>query len=766
MIVRLFGTITLFLIIPLAVVGLVFNYYMMKYSEREIGKSVIINLKTIKNMNDILVDSVSRDIIRFSLNTALGDLKDIKDYYTLKNNADDIIKLKRASNIIKSTFNSNYRLHSIYVYLEDANFMLTSAEEGIVLKNEFSDMGWLQAYNEKKESSNGTIWLNSRRIGQDKMNSDGYLSPVNVLTFVLPLKNLSLSLDGAIVVNVNEKELSNLINNTDFTNSGHVFIMDNKGQIVSHIDKNLVTKHIKDEPYVDKVISSPDESGYIIETFDNKKHIIAFNKTKFNDWVYIGVFSLSNLMKNVNALRNNIIIILSLIIIMGIILSFFISRRLYHPLNTLVQAVKKRKGIDLKDDENEVALLSRAFTTISKEEDALLDILEKNKVNIKERYIMNLLKGDSEKLSLEFKAEFPCKYIICSVLTIDRYEQFTKNYSKEQQHYMKMLIMKVCEDVISGSYKVASILYDVNKMVIIINADVNDEEQVTMELSSNYRKVQEEISKAFDSTITVAIGGCHQGETGVYSSFVEAMETLKHKLICGYGKIINYNAATIKENKYFYPSNTEKHIMNKLNLGMADETLSAVKELIVDLRSRPYISSDNMLQIFMQLLGNTVRYLMDNNINISDIFGHDYNIYQKVVGKETLEEIESWLLKFYSDIIEYMNKDNGEGKDHSKKVFEFIKANLKNNIDVTAIADYSGISYSYVRKLVKDKSGKTVVDYINGLRIEEAKRLLKESEMGMSDIALQVGYNNYQSFNRFFQKYEGVTPGEFRNAEG
>jgi YesN/AraC family two-component response regulator len=765
MIVRLFRTIALFLIIPLAVVGLIFNYYMMKYSQREIGRSVIINLKTIKNMNDILVDSVSRDIIRFSLNTALGDLKDIKDYYTLKDNVDNLIKLKRASNIIKSTFNSNYRLHSIYVYLEEANYLITSAEEGIVVKNEFNDMGWLEAYNEKKEASNGTIWLNSRRIGQDKGNADRNISAVNVITFILPLKNLSLNLDGAIVVNVNEKELSNLINNTDLTSSGHVFIMDNTGEIVSHIDKSLVTNNIKNEPYVDKVISSPDSTGYIIETFDNKKQLVAYNKTGFNNWIYVGVFSLSNLLENVNALRNNIIIILAFIIILGIVMSFFMSRRLYHPLNTLVQAVKQRKGIDLKDDENEVALLSRAFTTIARKEDALLDILEKNKLNMKEKYLMNLLKGDSDKPSLEFQTEFAYKYFICSVLTIDRYERFTKVYSKEQQHYMKMLIMKVCEDVISGPYKVASTLYDVNKMVIVINADFNDKDQVAMDISSNYRKVQEEISKAFDSTITVAIGGCHEGEYGVYSSFVEALETLKHKLICGYGKIISYNSATIKENKYFYPSNAEKHIMNKLSLGLVDEALPAVRELILDLRSRPYISSDNMLQIFMQLLGNTARFLMDNNINISDIFGHDYNIYQIVVGKETLEEIENWLLKFYSEIIEYMNKDKNEGKDHAKKVFEFIKNNLKNNIDVTAIADYSGISYSYVRKLVKDKSGKTVVDYINGLRIEESKRLLKESEMGMSDIALQVGYNNYQSFNRFFQKYEGITPGEFRNAE-
>jgi len=53
--IKMFMTIILFFIVPLITVLFVFNFYMISYSEREISKSVITNLKTIKNMNDILV---------------------------------------------------------------------------------------------------------------------------------------------------------------------------------------------------------------------------------------------------------------------------------------------------------------------------------------------------------------------------------------------------------------------------------------------------------------------------------------------------------------------------------------------------------------------------------------------------------------------------------------------------------------------------------------------------------------------------------------
>lgn len=766
MLVKMFITFTLFLIIPLMTVGFMFNYYMINYTEREISKSVITNLKTIKTMNDILVESVTKDVIRFSLNTALDDLKGIPDYNMLKGNSSNLIKLNNVRNSIRLTYNSNYRISSIYVYQEAANYIITSGEEGIVLKDEFKDMGWLKEYNEKKDNTTGTIWLNSRSIGGGSSKESEESSP-RVITFVLPLKNLDLTIDGAIVLNVSEKEFNNIINNEEYIQSGYVFIMDSNGDVITHVDKNIASQNIKNLSYVEDILKSPSNNGYGIYKENGQKQVIAYNKTQYTDWIYVGVFSLNNLMNNVTLLRWRIFVVGILLIVLGVVMSYVISKKLYNPLDALVQTVKQRKGIDLKDDENDMALLSRAFNTIARQENDLLDILEKNKITIKESYLMNLLKGDlvEEVSKTDIAIKFSQGYYLSSILTIDKFKNFKEVYSKEQQHYMKMLIMQLCEEVVSDSYCCESILYDTNKVVLIVNFDNDKKIEVIKNLEKSYKKVQEELSKVFDNTVTISIGGCHAKELGVYTSFNEALEGMKQKYISGYGKVLIYKENDIKENEYYYPINIEKHIMNNLTLGQKKETLEAVKELTDNLRSRSNISLDNILQIFIQLTGTTVKYLMDNNINISDIFGYECNIYQSIASKEILEDAEEWLISFYSEILDYVKQSDKEVKDHADRIFEFIKNNLKNNIDVTAIADNAGISYSYVRKIVKERSGKTVLDYINSIRIEEAKRLLKESNMSMIDIALQVGYNNYQSFNRFFQKYEGITPGEFRSTE-
>ena len=130
---------------------------------------------------------------------------------------------------------------------------------------------------------------------------------------------------------------------------------------------------------------------------------------------------------------------------------------------------------------------------------------------------------------------------------------------------------------------------------------------------------------------------------------------------------------------------------------------------------------------------------------------------------DTLEEIQEWFIGFYEKIIDYNNNMLKENKIYIEKIMEYIDTNYKKDISIENVADYVGLSYSYVRKIFKAETGKNIVDYTNFIRINEAKLILTETDVSIADIALALGYNNDQSFSRFFKKYEGVTPGEYRN---
>jgi YesN/AraC family two-component response regulator len=55
-----------------------------------------------------------------------------------------------------------------------------------------------------------------------------------------------------------------------------------------------------------------------------------------------------------------------------------------------------------------------------------------------------------------------------------------------------------------------------------------------------------------------------------------------------------------------------------------------------------------------------------------------------------------------------------------------------------------------------------LIEQLNHLRIEKAKKMLLESNCSIAQIAAEVGYANVQSFNRFFRKFEGMPPSGYK----
>lgn len=97
------------------------------------------------------------------------------------------------------------------------------------------------------------------------------------------------------------------------------------------------------------------------------------------------------------------------------------------------------------------------------------------------------------------------------------------------------------------------------------------------------------------------------------------------------------------------------------------------------------------------------------------------------------------------------------------QVKEFITANYGlADISTRMIAQQLGLSQARVNELIKEEYQLTFKQLINKLRIEEAKRLLKETDLRITEIAFNIGFNNATYFNNLFRYYEQTTPSEYR----
>jgi AraC-like DNA-binding protein len=97
-----------------------------------------------------------------------------------------------------------------------------------------------------------------------------------------------------------------------------------------------------------------------------------------------------------------------------------------------------------------------------------------------------------------------------------------------------------------------------------------------------------------------------------------------------------------------------------------------------------------------------------------------------------------------------------------KEAVTSIRFHIDQPLSLNRIADTLGVHPSYLSRTFKKAVGMTLTDYINRLRIEEAKYMLASSNESVAKIALSVGYNDPNYFSKVFMKLEHVTPHEYR----
>ncbi|WP_284646556.1 response regulator transcription factor [Paenibacillus silviterrae] len=94
---------------------------------------------------------------------------------------------------------------------------------------------------------------------------------------------------------------------------------------------------------------------------------------------------------------------------------------------------------------------------------------------------------------------------------------------------------------------------------------------------------------------------------------------------------------------------------------------------------------------------------------------------------------------------------------------EKAQLNYMDDLSIAVISDTTGFNPSYVSRIFKQETGKGYVQYLTEIRLEEAKRLLREQpELNVSDIARRVGYWDDKHFSKQFKREIGETPSDYR----
>jgi AraC family transcriptional regulator len=95
---------------------------------------------------------------------------------------------------------------------------------------------------------------------------------------------------------------------------------------------------------------------------------------------------------------------------------------------------------------------------------------------------------------------------------------------------------------------------------------------------------------------------------------------------------------------------------------------------------------------------------------------------------------------------------------HLARVFDYVRANLANDLSLSELAKVAGVSPSHFKTLFKQTVGTPVHQYVIRRRVEYATELLQRGNRPLADVALQAGFANQSHMARWMKRLTGVTP--------
>lgn len=720
---------TLTLIIFLVYSG--YTYIEIKNSEIKTNKEYLSNFSD--KINSLLssFDNAATQIAMLpSVNTFLYDTekRDISSYYRINKDLE--------------IFSSNRMYSSIYLYFIASNQVI-STESGIENINEFYEKDFFKDLSKIK---GGFEIYPYRTIKREFRIPE----EIRVLTFVRKVPLFS-SFNGYVLINVSFDSLTNSIAALLPDELNCVYITKGETPVFSTLDKNLDLSQLNLSNKVIKV--------------DNKSYILSSSKlTQYGFDVYslLSLKTINNIF--IKKLQVSIGVLL-IILFLEFLLSLFLSVLVAKPLDKLIKKILTHNPRLLFQNEVSSSFdgLNHAIDGLLKYEDDILSVVSANMPILKESAMLGLIWGNdfsshTENHFNQYGLNFDKKYynvIICSIPDLSLVKN--RGIIDQIKLYVKEHIIHVyiCHGNIDG------VLIEKNKLAFILNSDLNiyENKDYYQNIHNLAWQVKQHIQNEFSVNLVLSVGSTETETVNIHRSFLYADNNLIYSSSFNDECIVfcNNDSGSLALDRLPY-SDLVTHIINKDTAQIESYICTFVEKCLEDAYEDGQIK-----KMLITLISSVYIELWEKGINVST-----NNLTLSLSKVSSISDFKK-LYPCIIDIVRNITSEIGQDFDEqqNKKIkcsLDFISKNYHRDVSIVEIANFVGLNHIYLNRIFKLSTGKTLSEYLNIYRIEQSKELLKETNEPVGEISKKVGYNDVRSFIRFFKKFIGQTPNDYRTS--
>lgn len=732
--------------IPTAILTWYSGAQILRNSEATIGESTLAGMNANRILNENAMATLAQDTARSAATNIFDRIRSFDTYDELNSNYNNV---SSALSVVKELKNLNRRVDGVsssYFYLSDSDYVI-STDSGITKLEQYESISWTTEALKEQRGISG-VWV-PRKLA----------SGTPVVSYVYPLNRLSSTARGLIVVNMLESQISDYLHTTEVGDSNYLLLTAD-ANIISYKDKFILLTDGYKLPFIKKVLNQGLNEGYMFEELEDKRMVYAWSRSELSGWWTVTWSSMDELMARTSAMQRNIILLTGVIILLGTVMAIVLATWLSRPVRQLVRNIRLKSDLGVVN-KNELAFLDVAFRRLQEEEENLFQLLQEREQETHSLAIHRLLRGEVPARLLEV---FPEPYFQIVIVSIDQYRRYAGKTNLETRSYHQYLLITKYESILPKGVIARCVYHNDGCIAIVMNFTLENHVRNAELLHQAFETIREQTFELLGHSVTIGVSDLAEAPEMISQRLFEAKEVIKHRMIKGAGSILYWKNEEENSRKYIDSANSERRILNFLDAGNLEGIFKELEMIRDQIRLEENISYDNIMFIYNQLIGVTIKHLREDHAGTGRLIMSRGNVYSILSTMDTIDEIEEYLHDFYREIVEKLELTSVE-TNYGERIVHYLKENYREEIVLEDMAKQIGISYSYMRKIVYELTGKSVIDYLNQLRIQKAKQLLMETDLTIKQIASEVGYYNLQSFNRFFRKYEGMPPSSYRSAK-
>lgn len=595
----------------------------------------------------------------------------------------------------------------------------------------------------------------------------------DVYSYFLLEKDFNVNkIDKAIIINIYTSWLLEYIDSIDLETQfgGSEFYITNKNGLIIALDHPISDlQSLSDTDLFKSIFETKDTEGVIYTSWKDEKQVASFVKVSSPAWNIISLKPVKSFMAKIIIIRNWTIVLSGLFSIIGLLLSIYITKKLFNPIERMRSILHPFEDIDSKNQITFQNSLNSFFNLSISKFNKLSQMQHSFDDNQKEIALINLISGNVD-FNDDYLGEINdynlninlTETLVLFLIRIDKHLQFSHQFSKNEQISILNGTRQIAISPIRKSFGCELMISSDFTITGIVSIPQTDQPIAAREqLITILKDIQTFTINKLSLTITITLSD-EFSDLELITSENKKIETIsKYRILKGYGQIILpeiLNGRIMVFDLHVIPKDmisciyTERYNQIETLLILYFDKLQFYQ---VDLIY--YGISYLLIKIFDEIKTLENKGLYDFQIDFSELNN-------RFIGKEIIAEIIDEFRYLFKQI-ENVREGGKKHKDIHlvNTITEYINTSYSdNNLCLKDAAGVFGYSREYLGKTFKRITMVSFSEYLKSVRLEKAEKLLITTNLNIGTIMYKIGWTNEKYFYTIFKSKFGLPPGNYR----